>query len=94
MKPPRQCAVKNCNNPIAYQIHFSLAVHANHPPAISTPILYVCEEHKNEFTFEMLAVEPSWKAICDMFLSIGRQAPKKEFSKIILAKAQSDPELS
>jgi len=80
----KQCSVDGCNNNAAYSAHLSLAVHANHDPIITTAIVYLCEQHKDKPTWEELCVDHNWDAICNSIISIGRQAPKKEFSKIII----------
>lgn len=78
------CNKKECLNAATYQLRLSLAIHANHEPALSTPFLYLCEEHKNDITFESVTDGYNWDKICLSFESIGRIAPKKEFSKLII----------
>lgn len=80
-----KCNKKECEKDAKYQLRISLAVHANHRPAISDPFLYVCDEHKNDITFESLTSAPgNWERICAGLVIVGRQAPKKEFSKLII----------
>ena len=82
---PKTCDQKGCDKPPTKQLRLSLAVNANHPPAISTPIAYACDEHQHLFTFEEFAEAGSnWDSLCKQFESIGRVAPKKEFSKLII----------
>jgi hypothetical protein len=81
--PPKECRVKGCKNELAYSIHLSLMVHPNHPPAITTPVGYTCEEHKSLTKFEDFSRDETWDSITKMFLSKGFMAPNKKFSKII-----------
>lgn len=81
----RKCNKRECENDAIYQLRLSLAVHENHEPAISTPIVYLCDDHKDDITFEsFMSVPGNWEKICSGFTSNGRQAPKKEFSKLII----------
>ena len=77
-----KCGKKECTNTATYSIHLSLAVHSGHDPAISTPIVHVCEEHIHLITWEEW-IEPNWERICKSVESIGRVAPVKKFSKLI-----------
>lgn len=81
----KACSKKDCQNRAAYQVCLSLSVHANHTPALSSPILYLCEDHKNDITFESITSHAdNWEKLCRGFTGIGRMAPVKEFSKIII----------
>lgn len=83
--PPLTCDKKECDKPPTKKVLLSLAVHATHPPAISTPIAYFCDEHCSSVSFEDFANAGSnWQTLCNNFTAIGRQAPKKEFSKLII----------
>lgn len=82
---PKVCDHIGCNKVPTKQICVSLAVHANHPPAISTPIAYTCDEHQSLFTFDQFVdTADNWEKICKQFADIGRMSPKKEFSKILI----------
>jgi len=83
-QPPHECDYKGCTNKPTKKISLSLAAHANHEPAISTPLVYFCDGHAKTYTFDDFIAGDNWDKICDNFLSIGRMAPKKEFSKIII----------
>lgn len=79
----RKCQNSACDNDAVYSVHLSLAVHENHEPAISTPIVFVCNQHKDHVTWDNF-VEPNWDKICQSIESFGRKAPIKEFSKLII----------
>jgi hypothetical protein len=79
------CQKENCTNQARFQVRMSLAVNASHAPAVSQPILFLCNEHKDFFKKENFFDEPGqWDGICRGFQSAGRPVPKKEFSKIII----------
>lgn len=80
----KKCEKKGCQLPATSTIHMSFAVNADHEPAISTPLLYLCDEHSVEATWESLCVDHNWETICNGFKSIGREAPVKEFCKVII----------
>jgi hypothetical protein len=80
----KKCSVNDCQTAAKYSVHLSLAVHANHDPAISTALVYLCEEHKANADWNELNVDGNWDNICKSMEAAGRQAPVKEFSKVIL----------
>ena len=82
----KKCSVLECNNNAQYSAHLSLAVHAGHPPIVSTALVYLCEEHKGtqESNWKDLNVDGNWDNICKSLESVGKSAPKKEFSAVIL----------
>ena len=80
----KNCSVDKCTNAAKYSVHLSLACNAKHPPAISTAIVYLCEDHKEKPTWEELGVDQNWDKICASIKAGGFQEPKKEFSKIII----------
>lgn len=81
----KQCNKEKCINNATHQVQLSLAVNANHEPAISTPILFLCNDHKNDYTKDDMFGPIQWKQICDGFTNAGKAAPKKEFSDIIIS---------
>jgi len=81
---PIMCGKRGCSNKANYIVRLSLAVHANHAPAISDPIVYICKEHEKDVTWQSLNVDANWDMICNSFEAIGRVAPVKEFSKVII----------
>lgn len=80
----RSCNKVGCLQRATQEVRLSLAVHASHPPAISSPIMYLCDEHAPEATWQNLNVDGNWGKICASFESIGRIPPKKKFSKLII----------
>lgn len=78
-----KCQRLECTKDAVYSVHLSLRVHEDHEPAVSTPILFVCEDHKYHITWDNF-VEPNWNKICKSLESVGRVAPVKKFSKLIL----------
>jgi|ERR1044072_1749711 hypothetical protein len=86
-QPPEQCDKSGCTNKATKAVCLSLAVHANHFPATSSPILYVCDQHISHYTFEDIIANGNWERICQLFATIGMQQPKKEFSKIVINDA-------
>ena len=89
-----KCSKNGCENEAKWEIRLSLAVHDHHEPALSTPLAKVCEEHKHEWSFDDFTPEENWNKICSGFLSAGRQAPKKKYSKLIYTEIQINPELN
>lgn len=88
------CSKDHCTKDATKEIRFSLAVNGNHEPSISSPVLFLCEEHKDIFTEEDCFGPAQWASICNGFTRMGKQAPTREFSKIIvqdITKPLNDP---
>lgn len=90
----KSCFNPRCQNKVIYSVHLYLSVDGSHPPAISTPLCYLCEEHKSYATFEMLTPPEGWEAIQEGFKCAGLTPPTRKYSKIILEKVVADPNLN
>jgi len=86
----RNCNKAGCVKQATQEVRLSLAVHASHPPAISGPIMHLCDEHAPEVTWQSINVDDNWDNICTSFENIGMAAPKKRFSKLIIQPIQDN----
>lgn len=75
------CNKQNCKNEAEFEVVFLLRMHAKHPPAVSTPLIYVCKDH-SDVEWDDVYTDEGWKKIEDSFLNTGYAAPKKEYSCI------------
>ena len=78
----KKCSIKGCDKDAVYDVRLSLAVNENHEPALSSPLIQVCEQHKHRHTFKDFTPPDNWRKICLGFLQAHRAAPKREFSKL------------
>lgn len=81
---PEKCMRTACNNKPTNKISISFAVHNNHEPAVSSPILWLCDEHATDIDFKSAGVDANWSQICSWFKNSGLQEPKKEFTKLLI----------
>lgn len=84
MNISEECNQSNCKKLATSSVHLELRVHRDHAPAITTPIVHLCDEHAVECTWQSLGVDNNWQAICESLEAIGKMAPVKEFSNIII----------
>lgn len=81
------CNKVGCTNLADFNVQFALRVHANHQPAISSPIVQVCKDH-NDVEWKDVYTDEGWKQICEGFKAMGRMAPKVEFSYLEITPIQ------
>lgn len=81
------CNLIGCTNDAEFEVVFALRVHANHPPAISTPIIKVCAEH-NDVKWDDVCNEKGWNQIVSGMLAAGKAAPTKKYSYIEIRPIQ------
>lgn len=86
---PEFCQRIDCKNSPTNKICLSLGASATHIPAITTPILWLCDEHTFEVNWEEIAVDKNWPAICKYFKDAGYMEPKKEFSKLLITPVEN-----
>lgn len=80
-----KCNKENCPNNATHQLVFKLAVNDKHPPAISTPLIYLCSDHKDDFTkADFFDDQEQWGKLCAQFIKAGKMAPTKKHSDILI----------
>jgi hypothetical protein len=75
------CNLAGCKNQSKFIVRFAFASNATHPPAISSPVLYVCPEHM-DVEWKDVCDDNGWNQICSQFTGKGLSTPSKEFSYI------------
>jgi hypothetical protein len=78
-----KCNKKDCQNEATNQVSAELRVHSSHTPAVTTPIVYVCDEH-SDVTWSDVVTEDAFKRIGDELQAIGRMRPVKKFCNIVI----------
>lgn len=82
-----KCWRKDCTHDAKYAVVLELrpneATHGKSDPAISTAIIYVCEEHSN-VQWDDVVDARGWQRLLDGFRVIGRAAPSKLYSNVAL----------
>lgn len=81
------CNREKCKNEAKFEVVFLLREYANHPPAVSTPVIFVCSDH-SDITWKDVYTEDGWRQICNTFLDAGYASPAKEHSCIEIRDIQ------
>ena len=84
-----KCDHIGCQNEAKYFAGLKLRVHENHKPAKSSPMVFICEEHK-EVKWEDLVNEEGWGKICNNFLARGLAVPLKKYSSIYIEELKTN----
>lgn len=83
------CDRTDCKNKAKYGVILELRVHAHHEPATSSPIVYVCEEHKDVQWDDIITAE-GWLMITSEFSRIGKYKPSRAYSNLALAPIEKE----
>jgi hypothetical protein len=78
------CNKTGCHNRPTHELCLALRPANNIQPALSTPLLFLCDDHKDEISFEDLTPPDGWRRICEGFIAGGYEEPKKEFSFLVI----------
>jgi len=81
-----------CDKAAEYAIVLELRATAAHTPAVTSPIVYLCEEHVPGIEWRDVVDENGWKTIGDSFELKGYARPIKTLSNIKVVKLQREIE--
>lgn len=85
-----RCNRKGCQNEATSSISVELRVHPDHEPATSTPLVYVCDKHAIEATWNELVSDEWFSKIGDEFEAKGYQRPVKKYCNLSISQLKTN----
>lgn len=82
-----KCQRVNCDNEATYEVVLELRVHANHTAAISSPLVCICNEHK-DIQWDDVVNDAGWEQICRGFTMAGKARPRRKYSNVKVQRMQ------
>jgi hypothetical protein len=79
-----KCSRKDCQNEATNSVTAELRVHKKHPPALSTPLLYVCDDHALDVTWSEVITDQWFNELGNRFTQSGFAAPVKKYSNLVI----------
>ena len=79
-----KCNRTNCPNEATHVVQLELHATQDGPKAVSSPIVFVCDEHTVDITIDDLLDAKGWVEIARAFTAQGYVAPRKKYSKVIV----------
>lgn len=83
------CDIIDCPEKAKYNVGLVLRANSEHAPAKTSPMVHVCENHK-EVKWRDLVDERGWQKICNNFLAHGLAIPLEQFSNVYIEEIKSN----
>lgn len=81
MPDQKLCNHQGCQNAATHQVVLELKSHPHHSPALSSPLVFVCSEHKAVAWADVVDAR-GWRTICENFASKGYAKPQMRYSNV------------
>lgn len=86
-----KCNKDYCQQDASWEVRLSIAVNNKHEPSISSPVLFLCNEHKDGApTFKQQAMtknengRTNWDNLCESLEAAGKQRPVMKYCSVII----------